>query len=231
MSKSLVAVTGPDKRLTFGWWATRFMLWLSGLKGIYLTPRTTIPDCTIEGIIIGGGDDIEPVHYGDQSPEEKGFNRERDQFEIAMIRRALDEGIPILGICRGAQLINVVHKGTLYQDIRPLREKTSNRWFIFPLKWARLLRGKIRKKLDKEAIKVNSLHNQAIKNVGEDLEVTARDEDDFVQAVEGSEQFVLGVQWHPEYLPYRKKQRDIFKWFASEVEKSKNTMSFPQRGN
>lgn len=227
--KPLVAVTGPKKRLKIGWWATRFMLWLCGLRAVYLMPHSRLPKCSIQGVIIGGGDDIEPTHYGDESATEKRYNTERDIFEIDMIKQAMEVKLPILGICRGAQLINVVQKGTLFQDIRPMRERTTNRWFFTPVKWVKLLSGKIRKRLQAKQVKVNSLHNQAIKGVGEDLKVTARDEDNFVQAIEGEDHFVLGVQWHPEYLPYKKRQRELFKWFASEVRKSGRSMELSSR--
>jgi putative glutamine amidotransferase len=224
LDKPLIAVTGPDKTFKFGWWATRFMLFLTGLRAIYLTPGMTLPNQRIRGIIIGGGDDIEPSHYAAESMQDKPYNRERDLFEIQMINLAMEQKIPIMGICRGAQLINVVHKGTLFQDIRPLRKKTPNRWSIAPLKWVRLLSGRMKKRLAARRLKVNSLHNQAIKDVGEDLKVSARDEDDFVQAIEGEDQFILGVQWHPEYLPYKKRQRQLFAWFASAVRKSTNSL-------
>ena len=135
-----------------------------------------------------------------------------------MIRRALAAGIPILGICRGAQLINVVLNGSLYRDVRPLREKTPNRNSIFPLKWVTLAQSsKLAKYLDTDRLNVNSLHSQAIDRVGDHLTVTARDEDNFVQAIEAERGFLTGVQWHPEYLPYQRQQRRLFALFASAV--------------
>ena len=103
-SHPLVAVTGPHTRLRWGWWASRLMLQLCGLRSVYVTANNPLPDLAIHGIVIGGGSDIEPDHYeGIRHPTQR-YDAERDLFEIAMINRALDENIPVLGICRGAQL-------------------------------------------------------------------------------------------------------------------------------
>lgn len=217
----LVAVTGPHRPLRFGWWATRFNLWLCGLRAIYVTARTALPDVPIHGIVIGGGSDIEPHHYGEDHHPKRSYDMERDQFEIAMINKALEENIPVLGICRGAQLINVVSNGSLYQDIRPLRKITPNIRSIRPIKWVKLERpSRLRESLNVKQIKVNSLHEQAINKIGNGLSVVARDQDGFVQAIESNFGFLVGVQWHPEYLPYQKHQRKLFAMFASAVRKT-----------
>ncbi len=217
----LVAVTGPHTALRWGWWASRFMLQLCGLRSVYLTANTPLPEQTIHGIVIGGGNDIEPHHYGGIAHPTKRYDTERDQFEIAMIKRALDENIPILGICRGAQLINVVSNGSLHQDIRPLRRITPNIRSIRPIKWVDLAaNSRIREQLETDQIKVNSLHDQAIDRLGDGLSIVGRDRDGFVQAIESNYGFLLGVQWHPEYLPYRRQHRKLFQLFANAVRKT-----------
>ena len=221
----LVAVTGPHKTLRYGWWATRFMLSLCGVRSVYLTARSNMPSEPIQGIVIGGGDDIEPEHYGGELLPTRRYDIERDQFEISMIRRALEDNIPMLGICRGAQLINVVSRGSLHQNIRPLRRVTSNRRSIHPVKWVDLdTQSRLGEKLGHSKLKVNSLHEQAIDELGTGLTVIGRDRDGFVQALEGNFGFLLGVQWHPEYLPYMKSQRRLFHFFAEAVRHSEREL-------
>lgn len=195
------------------------MLGSTGLRGTYLTPaRHTLPT-RVRGIIIGGGDNIEPMHYGAVGDGLAEYDIERDHFEIDILKRALDTGVPILGICRGAQLINVVSGGTLHQDLRPLRRRTPNRNSAFPVKDAHLVAGSFLEACMKvRTVRVNSLHHQAVERVGEHLEVCARDSDGFIQGIENpAHRFLVGVQWHPEYLPYKRAQRALFKAFAGAV--------------
>ncbi len=226
-NKPLIIVTGPDKRLRFGWWATRFMLFLAGLNGVYVTPRKRKFPHEADGVIIGGGDDIEPEHYGDTGDAGATYDKERDELEMAVVRKALTCKIPILGICRGAQLINVVLGGTLHTDIRPQRKLTPNKNSLFPIKWADIVDdSRLIRILGKNPVKINSLHNQAINKVASILNVAARDRDGFVQAVESRrENFILGVQWHPEYLPFSSSQRRLFRAFAYEVKATQAIIS------
>lgn len=218
MSAPLVAVTGAQQRLPLAWWCTRIMLRLMGLQAVYVTSRTGMPAVAVQGIVIGGGDDIEPQQYGGKPYPRRRYDQERDRFEIAMIRQALEANIPMLGICRGAQLINVVAGGSLHQDIRPWRRLTPNRRSIRPVKWVDLEHGsRLMQELDHAALRVNSLHEQAIERLGDGLSIIGRDRDGFVQAIEGHYGFLMGVQWHPEYLPYRADQRHLFRMFARAV--------------
>lgn len=219
--QQVIAVTGPDKRLRIGWWAIRFMLRLQGLQAIYLTADSPVLTEAIDGIVISGGDDIDPQHYGLTGDAGAVYDPERDRLELDMARRALAAGIPILGICRGAQLINVVLNGSLHQDIRPMRQHTPNRNSIFPIKWVDLIQdSKLAKYLNVDRLKVNSLHSQAIDRLGDDLTISARDKDDFIQTIEGQQGFLIGVQWHPEYMPYQREQRRLFALFAKAVRDS-----------
>ncbi len=221
-----VLVTGPHKRMLYGWWGTRLQCWMAGLKAHYRTAvRSTIPP-HIRGVIIGGGDDIEPQHYGLSAAAGRNYDPERDAFEMHMVRCALDSDIPILGICRGAQLVNVVLGGNLHSDIRPHRRHTPNKYTAFPVKSAMVLpETSLAKYLDRSEVRINSLHNQAVDDVGKGLQVAAEDADGFVQAIEHTERrFVVGVQWHPEYLPYKSAQRRLFKSFAKAVRATENQL-------
>ncbi|PWK47314.1 gamma-glutamyl-gamma-aminobutyrate hydrolase family protein [Pleionea mediterranea] len=216
--KPLIAVTGPKKRFPVGWWAIRFNLALAGLRAVYRYPDGPKVDQKIDGLIISGGDDIHPTHYGDPENEASRYDPARDQLEMDMLKAYLPENIPILGICRGAQLLNVVLKGTLHADIRPERKLTPNKYTAFPIKSVELEQdSRLADCVTPQTLTVNSLHNQAVKSLGEGLVVTAKDADGFIQAIERQDRFIVGVQWHPEYLPYISSQRDIFKCFAKAV--------------
>lgn len=217
-----VLVTGPAKTMTYAWWATRFMLSLFGFRAVYLTASSpTIPQ-GIKGVIIGGGDDIEPEHYGHRGDAGVTYDPDRDRLEMAVAETALKQQLPLFGICRGAQLINVVMGGTLYPDIRPLRKLTPNRNSVFPIKSVALDQSSfLRQHIASQHIQVNSLHSQAIDQVASILRVVARDQDGFIQAVEGNHgSYVMGTQWHPEYLPYLRAHRAVFKTFTDAVEES-----------
>lgn len=218
--RPLIAVTGPRTRLAVGWWAIRFNLWLSGLRGVYLYPGGPALNQPISGLIISGGDDIHPENYGDPEKEESRYDPARDKLEMDILEQYLDSGIPILGICRGSQLLNIVANGSLYADIRPDRDKTPNKYTALPVKDVEVApASKLGECVTPQRFTVNSLHNQAIKRLGENLVVTARDADGFIQAVEHKDRFVVGVQWHPEYLPYLSAQRELFRCFSRAVYK------------
>ncbi|MDO6422310.1 gamma-glutamyl-gamma-aminobutyrate hydrolase family protein [Saccharophagus degradans] len=212
MTRPLIVVTGPGKKLKVGWWATKFILWLCGARSCYLSPTQPELLQAVDGVVIGGGDDIDPEHYGESGDAGATYDAARDSLEIAMIKAALQARVPLLGICRGAQLINVVLKGSLFQDIRPLRRKTPNKNSAFVIKKAYLQpSSQVAAILGKEVIGINSLHSQAVNKLSSELQVAAVDRDDFVQAFEHqTKPFIIGVQWHPEYLPYYSCQRNLF---------------------
>ena len=223
-NKPLVAVTGPSKKLKFGWWATRFVLWLLGLRAYYLCPGKEHIQPGTRGVIIGGGDDIEPEHYGITGDAGTTYDRKRDALEMAIIKKALEKHIPLVGICRGAQLINVVLGGNLYQDLRPLRKLTPNRNSIFPIKYVDLdEKSQLAKIFSCTTFRINSLHNQAVNQVADELHAVGQDRDGFIQAIEG-EPFIIGVQWHPEYMPYSALQRRLFSAFAQAVSDNLQTL-------
>lgn len=222
-----VAVTGPDRRLKLSWWATRFALRSNGLRPVYRTPQRRAPPALVRGVVVGGGDNIEPMHYGAVGDGLGEYDVERDRFEIEILKRALDTSAPILGICRGAQLINVVLGGTLHQDLRPLRRRTPNRNSAFPVKDAHLIPGsRLEACMGTRRARVNSLHHQAVERLAESLQVSALDTDEFVQGIENPHHdFLIGVQWHPEYLPYMREQRALFRAFAESVRASEVSIS------
>ena len=144
-------------------------------------------------------------HYG-------GLDRERDTLEAALLQSAWDRGLPVLGICRGAQLINVWRRGDLHQNISAFYVETPQQWSILPVKKIEITRGShLRSVLGVESCTVNALHRQSIDQLGEGLCVAACEPNGVVQAIEAeSADYVIGVQWHPEYLPHLPRQQRLF---------------------
>ena len=173
-----------------------------------------------DGLLISGGDDISPEHYdGDINAKVKS-DPSRDILEMDWIKKAIAENKPLLGICRGAQLINVVLEGSLYEDIREMRQLTHNRPGLLPTKRVDLKADSVVQKVcGKAHIWVNSLHHQAINQAGQGLQVVGQDRDHIVQAVEAEKRHIIGVQWHPEYLSYLPTQFRLFRWLVKQAGK------------
>ena len=164
-----------------------------------------------DGLMLSGGADVAPESYGEK-PIGKRWpgDRRRDIAELGLIAEFRKAGKPILGLCRGVQILNVAYGGTLYQDLPtqfPTKIVHRN-----PDVYDRnkhkvdLAAGSVLSKLagGKKRITVNSVHHQAIKDVGRGLEVLAVSEDGVTEAVrDPKRKFVLGVQWHPEWTKVR----------------------------
>jgi putative glutamine amidotransferase len=216
VSRPLIGVTGDDTRLPLAWWFIRLALQRCGAEAYRLTPsHSAIPD-NLDGIIISGGDDIDQRLYLPDEPEVAPINRKRDRFEMIALELSLGRNLPILGICRGAQLMNVVLGGTLHIDLSEMRRLTSNKRMLLPRKTLHLESySKLFAILGQEQCKINSLHHQAIKDLGEGLQIAGRDADSIIQAVEDPEHRCrIGVQWHPEYLPFQQRQLEIFRYLV-----------------
>lgn len=172
-----------------------------------------------QGVVVTGGHDIDPVLYAAEAEVEPRHDRARDALEMAVIRDALKRDLPLLGICRGAQLLNVCRGGSLFQDLRPHRRLTSHRRTVLPLKTLCVDDDtNLARLLGPGNIKINSLHNQAIDRLGDGLRVAAHDLDGIVQAVEDpAARFLIGVQWHPEFLILFRRQRRLFRALLDNV--------------
>jgi len=213
----LIAVTGPGHGTPWAWWATRRRLLRSGARPLRLRPDRPAWDDRIDGIVVGGGNDVDPALYGGDLSVARNVDPIRDRFELAVLSLAEEHGLPVLGICRGAQLINVYSGGTLFGDLSAQRRLTSNRATLLPRKPIDVTDGSmLRDWVGRRKLKVNSLHHQAVDRPGQGLQVSAKDRDHIVQAIESTHgPLRLGVQWHPEYLPQKKAQRRLFRRFVS----------------
>ena len=161
----------------------------------------------VDALLLGGGADIDPESHGAQAhPETVGTNPDRDQFEIALARRALERGLPLLGICRGMQILNVACGGTLDQHLPDRLGHERHR--PVPGSWTehdvRIEPGSLAARATgTEQLTVKSHHHQGVDTVPDSLSATAwATDDESVEAIEsGDGGFVLGVLWHPEEDP------------------------------
>lgn len=159
----------------------------------------------IDGVILSGGSsDVAPECYGaERHPETAAEEPRRDGFEMALARAARDAGIPVLGICRGMQLLNVAYGGTLHQHLPAVLDDDGHRALPagFSRHEVRTEPGSLAERATGAQIEeVLSHHHQGIDAVGRGLRVTARaSADDLIEAIEDPQaRFLLGVQWHPE---------------------------------
>lgn len=150
----------------------------------------------LDGLVIAGGPDVEPVHYGaERDPRTGPPNRARDAWELALVDAALAAHVPLLGICRGMQLLNVALGGTLVQHLDGHAEVLG----VFGRHSVKPVPGTLYAAAVPEETSVPTYHHQAVDRLGAGLVVSAHAADGTVEAVElRSPGWVLGVQWHPE---------------------------------
>jgi len=165
----------------------------------------------LDGVFIAGGVDVDPSSYGDERHESCGrTDLPRDAVEMMFTRWALDEGKPLLGVCRGMQVMNVVRGGTLYQDCTEQYEGSIKHDYFPNAGFARdflahditvAAGSRLHASFGQSRVMINSMHHQGIKKLGDGLIPTAYSSDGLIEAVEtGNGAFAVGVQWHPEML-------------------------------
>lgn len=162
---------------------------------------------TCDGFIFSGGQDIEPALYGEEKLEQcEECMPERDSFELKFLRMVLESNKPVLGICRGIQVFNVLFGGDIYQDI-PLQVKEPVCHRAAVMGEAAMHRVSVCAGTplaaisDGDNITVNSFHHQAVKNLGDGLELMAAAEDGVIEgAYVPGKRFAMAVQWHPEMM-------------------------------
>jgi putative glutamine amidotransferase len=207
-------------------------IWQSGGTA-HLLPRQPGPAgdralAGLDGLLLTGGGDVDPGHYGHApSPEIGGVDTDRDDWEIALVRQALERGMPVLGVCRGCQVLNVALGGTLIQHLparSPLphlvveRESIAHSVRIEPCTQLFAVEGD-------DSIGVNSVHHQAVDAVGEGLRATAWAEDGTVEAIEHLTLPAIGVQWHPENLLDHAAHLAVFEWLVQRAARWHNSSS------
>lgn len=177
-----------------------------------------------DGLLLTGGVDVNPSLYGEEPIPECGEIQDiRDRLEYRLMDQALEANMPVLGICRGSQILNVYLGGSLYQDLGTQLKASFNHTMCPPYETpchrVTLEPGKpLRQLLGIDEIPVNSIHHQAIKRLAQSLEVMARSNDGVIEAVwMPGKRFVWGTQWHPEWIwRIDERQRSIVQRFVNE---------------
>jgi putative glutamine amidotransferase len=175
----------------------------------YETDRPADVVGQVGGILLPGGDDVQPSLYGaEPHPQFEAAEQGRDSYELELARRAADADVPLFAICRGIQVLNVARGGTLVQDIpselpdaipHEVRDTPFTIAHDIWVSEGTMLHDLLRERIDGDACPVNSRHHQAVQKVGDGLVVSATAPDGVIEAVEDpSKRFCVGVQWHPE---------------------------------
>lgn len=159
----------------------------------------TVGEC--DAVLLTGGHDVDPSLYGEKNEGlVKGIDVDRDRFEVQVVQQAVEQGQRLLAICRGIQILNVALGGSLHQDVvtdgfeqHSVEDRPHE-----PVHDLVVESGSVVERLLDGTTKVNSLHHQAVKALGDGVVVTARAPDGLVEAIEGDG--IVGVQWHPERM-------------------------------
>lgn len=256
-----MGVTGPDRGGLAAWLCTWLAVRRAGGKAVRVTPSRPVDQIELDALIIGGGADVDPRHYGqerleleqavrEQASERRlwrrllnialfpllwllrrmlstqkapAMDRARDELELSLLGSALLRQLPVLGICRGAQIINVGLGGSLHQDLSAFYTEIPRVRSVFPRKDVLMDPGsRLAAVVGDTEARVNALHNQAVDGLGKGLRIVAREPTGVVQGIEhASLPLVIGVQWHPEYMPQVRSQQRLFRSLVQEAGRRK----------
>lgn len=212
-AKPLVGLTASVHGSRIAWWANRLALRRAGASAVRITAREPYPIDRLDALVVGGGDDIDAALYGGSVKPQIRIDPERDGLEMRALDCAVKRGLPVLGICRGSQMINVHRGGSLHVDIHEVYEEAPHLRTVLPRKRIRIEPDShLYRILGIAECRVNALHHQSVDRLGDGLRVVARERAGVVQGIEDSaEPFLIGVQWHPEYLITDDRQQGLFR--------------------
>ncbi len=175
----------------------------------------------LDGIVLSGGSDIEPHRYGAEPDGYGEYERIRDDFEFTLLGAAIARDLPVLGICRGIQLLNVYAGGTLHQHL-----PEHARFDVEPhirVHQVHIESGTLLSEIyGQEQLDVNSLHHQAVATVGPSTVISARAEDGTIEGIELNDHPAVGVQWHPEM---HNQHELIFDWLVKKASEPSDARS------
>ena len=223
MTRPVIGVTTSSRRGRFMWWFNKVSLWLAGAKPRRITPANNPFDMdAFDGFVLGGGDDISADLYGGELELSVRIDPDRDALERRVLDAALSAGLPVLGVCRGAQMINVFLGGSLHQDIYRAYEGVPRMRTPLPRKTVDLDPGShLFRIMYRLRFRVNSLHSQSIQRLGKGLAAVAHDEYGIIQAIEDNgRDFLVGVQWHPEFLFWIGRHARLFRALTAAARRS-----------
>ena len=215
-ARPIIGITKPEEGDWMAYQAMKLAVHLAGGKAVKITAKAPRDPRSVDGLIFGGGADVFPERYEGAAKQGYTYDIARDDMEASWAESAMRHDIPVLGVCRGMQMINVLGGGTLLPDLSHYKDEDYPTTFmrrifyrkdiiIEPDSW---LAGVA----DETRLEVNSIHTQAIEKVGDDFRITAREANGLVQAIEHTERsFFVGVQFHPEFLLHHAFARNIFK--------------------
>lgn len=187
---------------------TNYINAVNGCGGIPFASYLPEVSLAYDGLILCGGVDIHPKYYNEEIDGSHQIDLERDAVELALAKAYIEAGKPVLGICRGLQLLNVYFGGSLIQDLENANEHASGAEYDL-IHAVRAEEGSVVQKLYGDSFVVNSSHHQAIGKLGEGLKVTMRTEDGrVIEGIEHKTLPILAVQWHPERMCFEKERSD-----------------------
>lgn len=212
MTKVAIGVTTPYGRGRWNYCAQRLAIWRAGGKAHRLRANRPHDLDALDGFVVGGGDDISADLYGGTIMPEVRVDPERDRMELDVVAHAMQTGKPVLGICRGAQMLNVALGGDLHEDIYEVYVEAPRMRTVLPRKTVDIFDGtRLASLMTCNPCRVNALHHQSVDRLGEGLRVAARDRAGIVQGIESADRFLLGVQWHPELLIFSRNQQRLYR--------------------
>ena len=249
VKEPVIGVTGPAKGGYAAWFMTRLALSRVGAKAVRITASSPVEKPLLDALVIGGGSDIEPLHYGESPSEhvktrskhqknlllyirdltvstlimlfrilfalhsQPRYDTERDQVEKDYIEYAIRQQLPVLGICRGAQLMNITLGGSLHQQLDDFYTETPHKRSVLPTKQVEVEQtSRLYQLLKTNRCFINSLHDQSVNSLGDNIIVSAAEATGVIQAIEHTQHpFYIGVQWHPEYMPQSQRQLNLFR--------------------
>lgn len=215
-----IAVTGPRRGGRILTWLNQLAVWRAGGKPVVVYPGYQSFFTSVDGLLIGGGEDIDSVLYDDQLRFRAIPDKARDKLELKGLEVAAKKNLPVLGICRGSQLMNVHRGGTLNPDSYGDHGGAGRYRSVWPRKKVRIAEwSKVFNMIGSgDEVQVNSLHHQSVDRLGDRLKVNAQDTLGLTQGIEDEQHhFFVGVQWHPEILIWRNDQVNLFRGLVSAV--------------
>jgi putative glutamine amidotransferase len=219
--KPIIGITkAPDKKFTLQFFMLQISVWIAG--GNFMTIQEFDKEKAekIDALLIGGGRDVYPALYQQKPIPKNPYNRIQDDNESQWLYYAKANNLPVLAICRGAQLLNIIQGGNIHHNLTEIYENADYPQNIFAYLFFRKkifidTESLFYKITSKTEMTVNSIHKRAIDKLGTDLIVTAREINQVIQIVENPKHpFFMGVQFHPERLIYRRDFRKLFQYFV-----------------